>query len=280
MKLIDGKKIAERIKDEVVKEIVEFGERPNLAIILVGEREDSKIYVSLKELQAKKVGIDTHLYKLDEDIKEEEVLSAIDYLNDDELIDAILIQLPLPAHLDTDKIIARMKPEKDVDGFHPENLKKLMSGCNYEIEPPLITVILEILKDIKEKVEGKQVVALVNSEVFGKPVKHVLECRGAKVEIVHESDKDLFEKTSKADILITAIGKPQFVTSEMIKKDAIIIDIGINKLADGSVCGDVNQEEVEDKVAFLTPVPGGVGPITIAAAFKNTLELYKKSKSK
>lgn len=280
MQLIDGKKIAERIKDEIVREVVELGERPNLAIILVGEREDSKIYVSLKEKQAKEAGIDTNLYKCDENIKEEELLSIVDFLNDDESIDAILIQLPLPQQLDADKIIARMKPEKDVDGFHPENLKSLLNSCDYEIEPPLVTVILEILKDIGQDIKDKKVAALVNSEIFGKPIKHVLECKGAEVEILREGNKDLFEKTSCADVLIVAIGKPRFVTGEMIKKDAIIIDIGINKLDDGTICGDVYEEDVEDKAAFLTPVPGGVGPITIAAAFKNSLYLYKKRRNK
>lgn len=278
MELINGKAIAERIKDEVVSEIVKSGGRPNLAIILIGERDDSKIYVNLKEKQAKEVGIDTHVYRCDADMKEEAVLSMIDFLNNDEMIDGILIQLPLPEGLDTDKIVGRMKPEKDIDGFQAENLKQFLSGCNYEIEPPLITVIFEILKEIKAEIKGKKVVALVNSEFLGKVIEHALECKGAEVSMVFDNDKNLKKKTVEADILITAIGKPKFVKAEMLKQDAIAIDIGINRLPDGTVCGDVDDEDVSEAVSYLTPVPGGVGPITIAAAFKNTLQLYKKKR--
>lgn len=281
MQLIDGKKIAERIKDEVAHEVFELGEeRPNLAIILVGEREDSKIYVDLKERQAKSVGIDTHIYKCDTDIKEESLLSMVDFLNEDTLIDAILIQLPLPKGIDTDKIVSRMKPEKDVDGFHPENLKKLLSSCNNEMEPPLIGVIFETLSEINFSLQDKKVVALVNWKMLGDVIKHELECRGAKVEIVHDDDLLLKEKTKQADVLVVAIGKEKFITAEMLKQDAVVIDVGINQRADGTICGDVYMEDVSETAGYLTPVPGGVGPMTIAVALKNTLYLHKKRHSK
>ncbi|KKR18568.1 MAG: Bifunctional protein FolD, partial [Parcubacteria group bacterium GW2011_GWE2_39_37] len=214
----------------------------------------------------------------DADIKEEALLAMVDFLNEDEMIDAILIQLPLPDGIDTDRVIARMKPEKDVDGFHPENLKKLLSSCDYEIEPPLIGVILAILEDINFSISDKKVVALVNWKVLGDVVKHVLECRGARVEIVHADDSDLKRKTQQADVLIVAIGKEKFVTAEMLKQDAVVIDVGINQCADGSICGDVNEADVSEKAGYLTPVPGGVGPLTIATAFKNTVYLCKKRK--
>lgn len=280
MKLIDGKKIAERIKDEIVQEVVKMkGARPNLAIILVGEREDSKIYVSLKEKQAKAVGIDTHLYRCNYDIAEAELISLIDYLNADELIDGILLQLPLPEGLDADKAVERILPAKDVDGFQPENLKKLLSGCDYEIEPPLIAVISEILKEINFELKDKAVTALVNSAVLGRVIKHVLECRGARVAIAHENDPELKQKAERADVLITALGKPKFIKQEMIKKGAVVIDIGITRLPDGTVAGDVDQLEAEKRAAWLTPVPGGVGPITIAMALKNTLRLYGRKRT-
>lgn len=279
MQLIDGKAIAERIKDDVVREVADSGGRPNLAIILVGEREDSKIYVTLKERQAKEVGIDTHVYKCDADMKEEALLAAIDYLNEDKQIDGILIQLPLPAGLDTDKVVARMSSAKDIDGFQPENLKNFLNSCDSELQPPLVMVIAEILEEIAFAPEGKKVVALVNSEILGKVIKHSLECSGAQVELVFDNDPALTKKASQADILITALGKPKFVKTQMVKDNAVVIDIGINRLPDGSVCGDVDEEDLSDKEGYLTPVPGGVGPITIAAAFKNTLELYKKKKS-
>lgn len=280
VKLIDGKALAEKTKDEIVKEIVNLGdERPNLAIILVGEREDSKLYVSLKEKQAKAAGIDTHLYKCDADISEDELLAVIDYLNADDLIDAILIQLPLPEGFDTDRVVARMDPAKDVDGFHPENLKKLVNSCDDEALPPLLGVILEILNEISCTPDGKRVTALVNSELFGNAIKHVLECKGAEVTVVHADDPELVAKTNRADILISALGKPKFIKAGMVKEDAVIIDIGISQAPDGAVVGDVDAEAVEDKAGYLTPVPGGVGPMTIAMAFKSTLYLHKKRRA-
>ncbi|NTW22505.1 bifunctional 5,10-methylenetetrahydrofolate dehydrogenase/5,10-methenyltetrahydrofolate cyclohydrolase [Candidatus Falkowbacteria bacterium] len=276
MENIDGKALAESIKDQLVKEILALGVHPNLAIILVGEREDSKLYVSLKEKQAKSVGIDTHLYRCDANITEGDLLATIDFLNNDESIDGILIQLPLPEGLDTDKIIARMNPEKDVDGFHPKSLQKLLSSCELEIEPPLIGVVLSILESIKMNLSGKNALALVNSPILGASIKHVLECRGAKVRLLTGAETNLKESTIEADLLISAIGRPKLVTAGMVKDGAVLIDVGITPTADGSVCGDIDYKAMSEKTGYVTPVPGGVGPMTIALAFKNTLELYKK----
>ena len=290
MKLIDGHKIANRIKDEIVREVIKENggegdlskdkakaeERPNLAIILIGEREDSKLYVNLKEKEAKKVGVDTHLYRLPEDVEEEEVKEAIKHLNKDSQIDGILLQLPLPKQLNTDEIVATIDPAKDVDRFHPENLKTLQETCSHgHVMPPLFQVILEVLKEANFDLKESRVCILANSKIFSNALKAVLECKGAQVDIAGPYDEKLTEKTRQADLLITAIGQPHFVKKEMLKKDAGIIDIGITK--EGKyVLGDVDQEDIKEKASFLTPVPGGVGPITIAAALKNTLKLFKE----
>ncbi len=286
--IINGKELAEKIKDEIVKEIVRLNsgatccaiKRPNLAIILIGEREDSKIYVNLKKKEAKKVGIDTHLYKCPENISEHEVLDMIKCLNNDDAIDAILVQLPLPAGFDTDMIIRAINPKKDVDGFHPDNLKTLFKTRDHaRIMPPVFEAILEMLKSIKYELKGKQVCVISNSKIFGKALARVLECRQAKVAAIRADNAGLKEKTSRADILITAAGKPKFIKKDMVKKDAVVIDVGITK-KDGKICGDVDFEDVKNKASFITPVPGGVGPMTIAMALKNTLELYKRRRNK
>lgn len=284
-KIIDGKKLAEKIKDEIVKDIIKLNHghpelplaRPNLAIILIGERADSKLYVSLKEKEAKKVGIDTHLYKCPENITESELLEIIKCLNEDDSIDAILIQLPLPDAIDADTIVMAMDPAKDVDGFQPDNLEKLLKSRDFSgrLMPPVFAVVLEMLKSINFSLSGKKVCIISNSDIFGKSLAHVLKNQGAKADSVKAGDKNLEKKTSKADILITAVGKPAFIRKKMIKQDAVIIDIGITK-KNGKVCGDADFDDIKNKAGYITPVPGGVGPLTIAMAFKNTLELYRR----
>ena len=279
VKIIDGQQLAEKIKDEVAKEIFTLKKmRPNLAIILVGERDDSLLYVNMKEKEAKKVGIDTHIYKCPSNIPEREIFEMIEYLNKDDLIDAILVQLPLPEGYDTDGIIRAIDPKKDVDCFHPDNLARLFKSCdNKKIFPPLISVILEILESINYDIKEKQVCIIANSDIFGQSIKRVLECLGGKVEITSFEDKNLKEKTAVADVLITAVGKAEFIKKDFIKDDAVIIDIGITK-KNGKIFGDVNFEDVKKKAGFITPVPGGVGPMTIAMLFKHTLELFKNQK--
>ncbi|MFZ4632080.1 MAG: bifunctional 5,10-methylenetetrahydrofolate dehydrogenase/5,10-methenyltetrahydrofolate cyclohydrolase [Patescibacteria group bacterium] len=260
VKIINGQAIAERVKDEVAQEIFEWkGPRPSLAIVLVGEREDSKLYVSLKQKEAVKVGVDTHLYELEEKTSEEEVLSVIDFLNKDESIDGILVQLPLPAHIDADKIIAAMYPNKDVDGFHPEHPDYITS--------PVLAAIIACLDEIKFDYRGKTACVFYNSEIFGLSVKEILESRD--VEILP------LEKSDEADILISALGLPLSVKKEVIKNGAVLIDIGTTKV-DGKVIGDIDFEDVKDKAEYITPVPGGIGPMTIAFLFKNVLEIFKR----
>ena len=284
-KIIDGQALAEKIKDNIVKEILELNNnkpdcphRPNLAIILVGDREDSKLYVSSKEKEAKKVGIDTHIYRCPEKTKELKILKIIDCLNKDELIDGILIQLPLPTGFNTDKIIKAINPAKDVDCFHPENLKIILGSCNHNhILSPVFSAILEMLVSINCQLKDKQICIVANSDIFGKSLAKILACRGAKAETAKANDKNLREETNQADILITAIGRPKFIKKEMVKKEAVVIDIGITK-EDEKVYGDVDFTEVKNKASYITPVPGGVGPLTIAMLFRNTLELYKNKK--
>jgi len=284
VKIIDGKKLAEKVKDKIVKEIVALNQgqpeklliRPNLAIILVGEREDSKIYVALKERQAKEVGIDTHLYKCPENISEGELLEIIKCLNADELVDAILTQLPLPANIDTDTVVMSVASAKDVDGFHPDNLEKLLKSCNSDaLMPPVFAAVLEMLKSLKYQIRNKAVCVVANADIFGQSLAYVLKCQGAKVETVKPEDKNLKAKTVQADVLITAAGQPRFIKKEMIKDQAVIIDIGINKVGE-EVFGDVDLEDVKDRAGYISPVPGGVGPLTVAMAFKNTVEIYKR----
>ncbi len=279
MKLIDGKLLAEKIKDGIAAEILGFaGLRPGLAIILVGDRPDSALYVSRKEKQAKTVGIDTHLYRCPENIPQAELISTIKFLNADKSIDAILVQVPLPAGFDTDLIVNTIDPEKDVDGFTKKNLDLLMGESgDTAILPPVYAVIIAMLQSIDCALDSKKVVLLANSDLFEGNLAEVLRRQGADVALTETNDPNLSAQTSQADILISAIGRPRFITKDMIKDNAIIIDIGITMI-DGKPVGDVDFESVKDKAAFITPVPGGVGPVTIAMTFWNTLQMFKKRK--
>lgn len=280
MEIIDGRALAEKFKDSIVEEITKLGnERPSLAIILVGDNEESKLYVGLKEKEAKKVGIDTHTYYCPSSIAEEELIKTIKFLNKDDSVDAILIQLPLPNGFDTDKIIKTMEPSKDVDGFHPDNIKKVSTSLNENILPPVLRVVLEMLKSINCEIKEKSAAIIANSDIFGDNLASALSLRGAETEVLSPDDHDIAAKTRSADILISAVGRPHFIKKEMIKEDAIIIDVGITK-KDKKALGDVDFEDVKDKAGFITPVPGGVGPMTIAMAFLNTLELFKRRKNK
>ncbi len=260
IKKIDGLAISGRVKDKIAKEVfLAQPERPNLAIILVGDRPDSKLYVSLKQREGTKVGIDTHLYTLDSDAPEEELISVIKFLNDDQAIDGILVQLPLPANFNTDRVIATIDPQKDVDGFHPDSPEYIIS--------PVLASISACLEEIKFKTLGKTASVLYNSEIFGQSVKTLLKAKGLKV--------DLSGKTKTADLLITALGEPHKIKKNMIKEGAVIIDIGITTLETG-VAGDLDWDDVKDKASYATPVPGGIGPMTVAFLLKNTLEIFNR----
>lgn len=259
MKIIDGRSLAEKIKDEITQNIYRLeGLRPNLAIILVGEREDSCLYVSLKEKEGRRVGVDTNLYRFPETASEAEILSAIDFLNNDESIDGILVQLPLPANFDADKIIAALDPAKDVDGFR--------TGHPDFVVSPVIAAVFACLDEAGFQYRGGTASLFYNSPVFGTGLQAALEERGVAVLPEDRSDE--------ADVLISALGQAQVVKKEVIKEGAILIDIGISKDS-GHVFGDIDAVDVKDRAGFLTPVPGGIGPLTIAFLFKNVWEIFR-----
>lgn len=285
MKLIDGRAIAERIKDDIAKNIHQLsGSRPNLAIILAGDREDSALYVSLKEREAKKVGIDTHTYRLGHLDTEADLLNLIKFLNNDELIDGILVQLPLPDRFDTAKILAALDPQKDVDGFCPNHSHCVLS--------PVLAALEASLLYTQADYRGQKALILHNSEVFGDSVLDFLaskEITAQKLSFANydqlgqiESEK-LYQQAcalgKEADIVVTALGLPKLVKADMIRSGAVIIDIGICR-DQGKVCGDVDLESVKDVAGWLTPVPGGIGPMTIAFLFQNVLALYRQKEKK
>lgn len=260
--------MAEKMKDGIALEIFNFkGPRPNLAIIIVGEREDSKLYVSLKEREGKKVGVDVHVYRLDEDCPQQELIDVIQFLNQDGLIDGILVQLPLPKTFDTDKVIEAIDPNKDVDGFR--------AGHPDFVVSPVLGAINACLKSTKEDMAGKKACLIYNSEAFSKEMEPALEKMGLNVFCCKGLDSEESKKTiADCDIVISAIGKPRSITGDMIKADSILIDIGITKV-EGKVYGDFDSESVKDKAAWLTPVPGGIGPLTVASLLNNVLSIFK-----
>jgi methylenetetrahydrofolate dehydrogenase (NADP+)/methenyltetrahydrofolate cyclohydrolase len=272
--IIDGKKIAEDIKAEIAGEIFQNFYHPNLAVILIGSDEASQLYVALKKQAAKKVGIEFNEYLMPANTTQAQVLEAINFLNKDEDTDAILVQLPLPAQLDADTIIQSIDPKKDVDGFHPENIKKLLAKQTAFI-PGLPLGIIKLLESTKENLAGKKAVIIAKSEIFYQPLKKLLNDLKIETEIVDPKNKDIKKITQQADILISAAGIAFFITADMVKDKAIVIDVGTNKVNDYTV-GDVDYSSVFAKTSHITPVPGGVGPMTVAMLLYNTLQLYKK----
>lgn len=273
-KLIDGKAIAEQIQKQVRREIVELGLKPGLAVFLVGDDEASKLYVKLKEKACKKVGIDFHKYLIDADVSMPEVVEAIKFLDADEHIDAILVQLPLPKKYDTQTVINAIEPTKDVDGFHPKTLQAFLTE-KADFIPGLSLGIIRLIESTGEPLVKKQAVILANSDIFSAPLQKILEGKGMRVQVVSSKATNLDAITSKADVLVTAVGKPGFVGADMIKEGAIVIDVGTTKV-DESVTGDVDFDSAKAKAGYITPVPGGVGPVTVAMLLENTVKLAKQ----
>ncbi len=272
--IIDGKKIAENIKAEIAGEIFQNFYHPNLAVLLIGDDEASKLYVALKKEAAKIVGIEFNEYLMPANTSQDQVLEAINFLNKDEDTDAILVQLPLPKHLDTDAIIQSIDPNKDVDGFHPENIKKLLNKQT-DFIPGLPLGIIKLLESTGENLKNKKAVIIAKSEIFYQPLKKLLNDLKVATEIVDPKNKDIKKITQQADILISAAGMAFFITADMVKEKAIVIDVGTNKVNDYTV-GDIDYSSVFAKASHITPVPGGVGPMTVAMLLYNTLQLYKK----
>lgn len=276
--IIDGKalskKIRDDIKEEVAKIVSENGVTPCLAVVLVGNDPASEIYVRNKIKGCEYTGIKSLSYKLEESTTEEELVSLIEKLNADNTVHGILVQMPLPKHINEKRIISLIDPKKDVDGFSVEQIGMLGLGT-----PDLITCtphgVIELIKSTGVDMSGKHAVVIGRSNVVGKPLMNLLLLENCTVTVCHSKTVDLPSITRQADILVAAIGRPKFVTEDMVKEGAIVIDVGINRV-DGKVCGDVDFENVEKKASYITPVPGGVGPMTITMLLKNTLKAVRK----
>ena len=289
MKLIDGKFIAGEIKKELVKETAEIIDKglnpPHLVAIIVGNDPASQTYVASKEKACKEVGFTSSVYKHSNKITENELLEIIDFINKDDEIHGLIVQLPLPAHISPDRVIQRINPLKDVDGFHPENIGKMILGLPTYL-PATPYGIIQLLERYKIETEGKNCVVLGRSNIVGTPISILMSRKAypgnSTVTICHSRTKNLKEICLTADILIAAIGSPEFVTADMVKKDAVVIDVGIHRVKSSEtksgfkLKGDVKFDEVSRKCSFITPVPKGVGPMTIVSLLKNTLEAAKK----
>ena len=278
--IIDGKKTSADIKAEIANETAEFikstGVTPGLAVVIVGNDPASEVYVRNKCKACEAVGFHSEKYELSGDSTEEELIALIDKLNDDKNIHGILVQLPLPKAMDVEKVLLRIKPEKDVDAFHPYNTGKIMQG-KYDFLPCTPAGVMELLARYNVEIKGKDCVVVGRSDIVGKPMAMLLLHKDGTVTICHSKTKDLAEVCRRADIIIAAVGRANFVTADMVKEGAVVIDVGINRLPDGKLCGDVAFDEVEKKASAITPVPGGVGPMTIAMLMRNTLTAAQKS---
>ena len=279
MILIDGKKIAAELREELRLEVVELKTKhnkiPGLTVILIGDMAPSQIYVRMKEKAANEVGLKSEVIRYPGTVEEKTVLDKIDELNKDKSISGILVQLPLPKHIDKQKVIETILPGKDVDGFHPMNVGNLSSG--YESSVPCTPLgCYLMIKKIEPNLSGKKAVMIGRSNLNGKPMAQLLLKENCTVTITHSKTKDLKAECLDADIVVAAVGIPELVKADWVKKDAIVIDVGINKTENGIV-GDVAFEEVSKVARALTPVPGGVGPMTIACLLKNTIECFKRS---
>lgn len=277
-KILDGKKMSAEIRASIKEKVLLLKEKgivPGLAVILVGDNPASKVYVGQKEKGCLEAGFASFLHRLPGTTSQEELLALIDKLNADKTVHGILVQLPLPRQIDPDTVLAAIRPEKDVDGFHPVNIGRLVAGLPAS-EPCTPKGILRLLKSTGIPLSGKEAVVIGRSNIVGKPVALMLLAESATVTICHSKTADLAEHARRADILVAAIGKPRFVTADMVKEGAVVIDVGINRLEEGLV-GDVDYEPVAEKASWITPVPGGVGPMTIAMLLENTLEQAEKA---
>ncbi len=275
--IIDGKKEAANLREEIKNEIFEIKKKinknPNLTVILIGDFTPSQIYVRNKEKNSIEVGITSNVIKYPKEVKEKEVLDKINELNNDKNVSGILVQLPLPEQISKEKIINAIDPKKDVDGFNPINVGNLASGYK-SIVPCTPLGCLLLIKKVEKNLSGKHAVIIGRSNLNGKPMAQLLLKENCTVTVVHSKTNNLQEECLKADILVAAVGVPNLVKKDWVKSSAIIIDVGINKVGD-KIVGDVNFEEIKDNIKAITPVPGGVGPMTIACLLKNTLECFK-----
>lgn len=276
--IIDGKRISADVKAEVAAEVaklIEGGVTPGLAVVLVGEDPASKVYVKNKEKACEALGIKSITHRLPATTSEEELLALVDRLNQDPEIDGFLVQVPLPDHIDEKRILNAINPDKDADGFHPMNVGRLVVG-ERSYRPATPAGIIELLERSNVDLKGKEAVVVGRSNIVGKPVSFMLLEKHATVTICHSRTKELGEVTRRADVLVVAIGKPKFLTADMIKPGAVVIDVGTTRLEDGTFAGDVDFDSAVEVAGAITPVPGGVGPMTIAMLMVNTLEAAKR----
>lgn len=281
-KIIDGKAVSAYVKEQVKNEVADLaksGSVPALAVIIVGNDPASKVYVGNKKKACEMTGMRSVEYALPEDTSEEELLKLIDELNNDSTVNGILCQLPVPKHINEDRIIDAIAPEKDVDGFSAINVGKIWLG-KYEISPCTPMGVIELLDYYDIPLEGKNCVIVGRSNIVGKPMAALLLERNATVTVCHSRTKDLASFTKNADVIVAAVGRANFITADMVKDGAVVIDVGINRLENGKLCGDVDFENVKEKTSFITPVPGGCGPMTIAVLMKNTLVAFKNQNNK
>lgn len=275
--IIDGKAVSKAVRQRVAAETEELkkkGITPGLAVILVGDDPASQVYVRNKERACEEVGFYSEKYTLPENTTQEELNALVDKLNARKEISGILCQLPLPKHLDDKAVINRIDPKKDVDAFHPENVGAIMIG-DYHFLPCTPAGVMELIHSTGVEITGKKAVVIGRSNIVGKPMAMLLLHENATVEITHSKTKNLEDITRTADILVAAIGKAGFVTADMVKEGAVVIDVGMNRNAEGKLCGDVDFDEVSKKCSYITPVPGGVGPMTISMLMQNTLTAAK-----
>ena len=281
MMIIDGKKEAKLLREEIKKEILKIKKSknkvPGLTVILIGNYTPSQIYVKNKEKNSKEVGMNSDVIRYSDDVTEKEILEKIKELNNDQNVSGILVQLPLPKQINKEKIINAIHPSKDVDGFNPVNVGNLSSGYK-GLVPCTPMGCLMLIKKVEKNLSGKHAVIIGRSNLNGKPMAQLLLKENCTVTIVHSKTKNLQQECLKADILVAAVGVPNLVKKDWVKKDAIVIDVGINKLND-KIVGDVEFDQVKDIAKAITPVPGGVGPMTIACLLKNTLECFKASQT-
>ena len=278
MQIIDGKKVSANVKERVRLEcerlVKEHGVTPGLAVVIVGDDPASRVYVNNKKKACELVGFKSEEYALPAETTQEELLSLVDTLNNKDDINGILVQLPLPKHLDDKSVIERISPKKDVDAFHAVNVGKIMLG-EYDFLPCTPAGVMEMLHQYEIAVEGRECVVIGRSNIVGKPMGMLLLHENGTVTICHSRTKNLKEVCQRADILVAAVGRAKFVTADMVKDGAVVIDVGMNRDENGKLCGDVDFENVKDKCSYITPVPGGVGPMTIATLMKNTIKACK-----
>lgn len=268
--IIDGKAISAAVKEQVRDEIARDGLKVGLAVVIVGDDPASRVYVNNKKKACEFCGIKSYEYALPAETTREELLELVDTLNADANVNGILVQLPLPKHLDEKTVIKRISPKKDVDAFHESNVGRIMIG-NYSFLPCTPAGCMELIHSTGVEVSGKECVVIGRSNIVGKPMAMLLLHENGTVTVCHSRTRDLAEVCRRADILVAAVGRPNFVTADMVKPGAVVIDVGINRLDNGKLCGDVKFDEVSEVAGWITPVPGGVGPMTIAMLMRNTV---------